>query len=128
MSECKNCKEILDYCELTIAEALGDKQTMNQNKTILEEAAQITSTDRNIDYGHPAEDHGRVAAFWTTFLGVKLNEPLTPQEVCIMMILLKISRERNKHKRDNLVDICGYARNHEMIEERNLKSSPSSQS
>jgi hypothetical protein len=36
----------------------------------------------------------------------------------MLMVLLKVSRDANKVNRDNLVDICGYARNAEMIEDR----------
>jgi len=34
------------------------------------------------------------------------------------MIALKISRECNKHKRDNLVDIAGYAKTIDMVMEK----------
>ena len=78
---------------------------------ILEEANQITSVDRHLDYGHPAQDFGRTAALWTTILG----SPVTASQVALCMIALKISREVNAHKRDNLVDIAGYARTMEML-------------
>jgi len=40
-----------------------------------------------------------------------------PEDVPMMMILLKVSRERHKHKDDNLADIKGYARTCEMLYE-----------
>ena len=34
---------------------------------------------------------------------------LTSRDVAMLMILFKIAREENKHKRDNITDIIGYA-------------------
>lgn len=42
---------------------------------------------------------------WGAILGVEV----TPVQVGLCMIALKISRECNMHKRDNLTDIAGYA-------------------
>lgn len=86
--------------------------------TILDEAAEITAVDRQKAYGHPADNHGATAAMWSAYLGKRLGAPLTARDVCLMQIMVKVSREANAPKRDNLVDICGYARNAEMIEER----------
>ena len=38
------------------------------------------------------------------------------------MIGVKLSRECNEHKRDNLIDIAGYALTVQMIEDYNDKS------
>jgi hypothetical protein len=88
---------------------------------ILEEAAQITAEDRQRYYGHPRDNHGNIASFWASYLhrrfGVHLE--LTARDICLMMVLLKVSRDANKANRDNLVDICGYARNVEMVQEAN---------
>ena len=86
---------------------------------ILQEADEITEGKRNVDYGHPFINHGQTADMWTAFLKAKLKSgaSFTPAEVCWMNILQKISRETNKPKRDNKVDIAGFARNVEMIEE-----------
>ena len=78
---------------------------MNE-KGILEEAEQITSFDRKSEYGDCRVSLDRIAKLWGTYLG----HEVAPNDVCMMMILLKTSRQRVKHKRDNLVDIAGYAR------------------
>jgi len=83
----------------------------SSSKTILEEAAGITTTDRNITYGQPIDNHGRTAEFWSTYLGTNI----TPEDVCWMMMLVKVSRNMHAPSRDNLVDMAGYARNIEMI-------------
>lgn len=79
---------------------------------ILEEANQITSQDRNNDYGHPKIDFARTAIFWSVLFGTEVK----PEQIPLAMILLKLSRQINKHKRDNLVDIAGFARTREMMD------------
>jgi len=73
--------------------------------TILEEAGTAVHGDRARDYGTVTENFGRIAALWSTVLGV----PVTPAQVGHCMILLKVARDMNSPKRDNLVDIAGYA-------------------
>lgn len=80
---------------------------------ILEQANKLTSEDRQQDYGHPYHDFSRTAKLWTALLG----KPITARQVGLCMIALKLSRQVNKPKRDNLIDIAGYARTTEMIDE-----------
>ena len=80
---------------------------------ILQYADKLTSDDRRKDYAHPVHDFGRTAELWSTLLGVKV----TARQVGLCMIALKLSRQVNKPKLDNLVDIAGYARTVEMIDE-----------
>lgn len=81
-------------------------------ETVLDEADRIVGTDRNQDYGHPMKNHGRTAAMWSAYLGI----PITARQVCLMNALQKISRDAHKAKRDNLVDLAGWARNAELCE------------
>ena len=53
---------------------------------ILEEAAQIAGESRQRDYGHPYENHKRIAEMWNVQLGPKLSAPIEPREVALMMI------------------------------------------
>jgi hypothetical protein len=55
----------------------------------------------------------RTAKFWSEILGL----PVTPEQVALCMIAVKMSREVNAHKRDNLVDIAGYARTLETVKD-----------
>ena len=80
---------------------------------ILEEANKLTAEDRHNDYGHPHLDFTRTAALWS----VLLNTKVTARQVGLCMIALKLSRQFNKPKKDNLIDIAGYARTIEMIDE-----------
>jgi len=61
---------------------------------------------REYEYGSPAESFRRIAALWSAFLGISINE----QDVAMLMILLKIARLENQPEHlDSKVDICGYA-------------------
>jgi len=79
-------------------------------ETVLDEAKRLVYGDREGDYGHPREDFGCTAALWTEWLRRRgfLDVSLEPCDVAAMMVLLKVSREAHKSKRDNLVDMAGY--------------------
>lgn len=83
------------------------------SNSILIEADGLVNGDRAKAYGHPSKDFERTAAMWSAILGF----PVEPRMVGLCMIALKISRECNAHKRDNLVDIAGYAQTVQMVED-----------
>ena len=84
---------------------------------ILEEAKEITSGDRQEDYGMPEDSFRGIADYWTVYLDShEICRRISPTDVAKMMILLKLAREDYKHKRDNLVDIAGYAHTLSRIE------------
>lgn len=89
------------------------KLLTNLERDLLDEARWVTTNERQTHYGHPLDNHGRCAEMWSTYLGVKI----TAEDVCWMQILLKVARQINLPTRDNLVDVVGYARNIEMIEQ-----------
>jgi hypothetical protein len=84
---------------------------------ILAEADRIAGSIRSGDYGHPLTNHWRIAQIWNALLSDKLSSPITPREVALMMIALKLARESHSPKRDNLVDIAGYVKCVEMIDD-----------
>lgn len=61
--------------------------------------------DRQADYGSVTENFSNIARGWEIILKVKI----TPEQVGLCMIWLKMAREMNVSKRDNIVDIAGYA-------------------
>jgi len=85
--------------------------------SILDEAKALTDGARQSDYGPPSEDFERAALMWSGVLAPKLRpgERVTATDVPLCMIALKMARQVHRHKRDNLVDIAGYARTASMI-------------
>ena len=89
-------------------------------ESILEEAKRIVHGDRGENYGHPFEDFSRTAQIWSAILEIDVS----PEQVALCMVGLKISREVNRPKRDNIVDGAGYFETLEMVkEERKRRSS-----
>ena len=87
-------------------------------RPILDEAAEITAIDRRKAYGHPLDNFCRIATVWEMVLKAKLQDGalITAQDVAKCMIGLKLAREAFSHRRDNLVDIAGYARTLAIVE------------
>lgn len=75
------------------------------DNNILQEADQIIHGPRRKAYGPPEKSFDTLAVMWSAILEIDV----TPADVCLMMIALKLCREQNNHQRDNLVDVCGYA-------------------
>ena len=80
-------------------------------ESVAQEAHRVVNSDRAEAYGHPIFDMTRTADMLTAILRDKLRPGtrLEAEDVCQAMICVKQSRERNKPKRDNQVDIAGYA-------------------
>ena len=75
------------------------------NKSILSEAEEIVNGSRHSDYGDANESFSRIA----TIASVMTGKELSPDDCCAVMMAVKLVRESFNHKRDNLVDLCGYA-------------------
>ncbi len=84
-------------------------------ETILDEAQRLVHGHRGADYGHPIEDYTRTGRMWGAILGIP---DIDPRICCLMMAAVKVSRECNKHKRDNLTDLAGYAECASMVAQR----------
>lgn len=92
----------------------------NPDFSVLKEALNIIYKDRINQYGKPEDSFKTIASFWNTYLTNKFNikTQITTEDVAMMMVLLKIAREINEHKRDNLIDIAGYVECADRIYER----------
>ena len=82
-------------------------------KSVLSEAQEIIYGDREQTYGHPAINLESIADLWQAYLRTVAKHSddvfeMSPEDVCWMMVLLKMARQAHKHKRDNLVDAVGY--------------------
>lgn len=78
---------------------------------VLNEAAGLIDGDRNVTYGTPTQNFTNIAEMWTTRFRHKLkdNEEFDAADVADAMILLKVARNVAQKKRDNYVDLAGYA-------------------
>lgn len=92
----------------------------------IEQANLIIHGERNEDYGPMSEGFNKTASIWTALLSnkLKIGVNITAQDVCILMMGLKLSRESFKHKDDNLVDTIGYAEILGIIQEEENKKVP----
>ena len=80
---------------------------------ILKKAKELITGDRNDTHGDAYRNHAEIAEFWNIFLDKKLKPManITAEDVALMMVLMKISRnsQGKKSNLDNFIDMCGYA-------------------
>ena len=91
-----------------------------QESAVLTAAYAIVYGDREKTYGHPSVNLERISSFWNTYLSDRLDasKQLTQEDVCYMMVLLKVARLcNNQNHADSLIDIAGYAALVERIHE-----------
>jgi hypothetical protein len=72
---------------------------------VLNHADNIIHGARQRDYGSASHSFSTIADLWSAYLG----HEVTPEQVCMMMILLKVGRSTKSAQFDSLVDIAGYA-------------------
>jgi hypothetical protein len=85
-----------------VANGFVDK--IEPTPSILEQAQKLIYGDRQADYGSVTTNFTNIAKGWEVILGGKV----TPEQVGLCMAWVKIARQSNKPKHDNLVDIAGY--------------------
>lgn len=73
---------------------------------VLDTAKDYVTRDRAADHGDMEDNFRTIASYWNTHLGIDFIEP---QDVAVMMNLLKVARIRQNEKHlDNWIDACGY--------------------
>jgi hypothetical protein len=80
---------------------------------ILQEAEKAVYGDRQADYGTVTENFGTIAKLWSAVLKTEV----TPEQVGLCMVQVKVARQMYKPKRDNLVDGAGYFATLEKMED-----------
>lgn len=90
-------------------ETFGPMQVTDEST--LQEAQRLVHGDRGVAYGHPLDDFSRTAAMWSAIL----DHPVSAEQVGLCMCAVKISRQCNMPKRDNMVDLAGYAETVQMV-------------
>jgi hypothetical protein len=69
---------------------------------VIDEAKRLIGGDRRNQYGD--DTFQTLAVMWSAYLGVDVE----PCEVCEMLALLKIARNRHQPKLDSYIDGIGY--------------------
>jgi hypothetical protein len=111
---CRVCEFENSNCN---SQTLLENKAKEQPKSITAEAEEIINGERRSAYGPIEESAKNLAKLWSAILGPKLKEDLTPSDTMLLMAGLKILREANAHKRDNLVDVIGYVLLTQKLEE-----------
>ena len=71
---------------------------------IVAEALHLVTHERNQHYGHPLDNFQRTADLWAVILGCEVK----PHQVALCMQAVKIAREIESPKLDNIIDGIGY--------------------
>ena len=72
---------------------------------VLRKAIDVTTKDRNNQYGEPEDTFAVIADMWSSYKGTNFE----PTDVAIMMVLMKCARMKHQWSEDSFVDIAGYA-------------------
>ena len=105
-------REIEKRADLATCDPTAQPTCAERGRAICEEALRTINGERQGQYGDPEDTFKKIADLWSAYLfsGSGRVEILTPDMVADMMCLLKIAREKGgKGKKDNYVDLIGYA-------------------
>ena len=78
---------------------------MKTAREYLDKAVKIVQGQRQFDYGNKYENHDNIAKLWSAYLGYEIS----PHDVAICMMLVKVARLKNRKTDDCYVDMAGYA-------------------
>jgi flagellar biosynthesis regulator FlaF len=126
-------KSILEDLQDSLHDPTMDEAHRNSiliHKNILYEAYDLVHNARSETYDHPLDNFGRTAKIWQVILEdiIKPGSVLTPEMVGLCQIGVKLAREVHLQKRDNLVDIAGYAEAIEWLKHEQVRRNASSKS
>jgi len=76
-----------------------------KTKEYLEEAARIVTGQRQFDYGNKYENHKNISDLWSAYL----DKEVSPHDVAICMLLVKVARLKHRKTKDCYLDMAGYA-------------------
>lgn len=85
---------------------MSNKNT-NGRQVCLGEAGRIIDGERDKQYGGPEDNFARIAKIWSVILSTEV----TPEDVAMMMVGVKVARYASKSgfQADTWIDVAGYA-------------------
>lgn len=83
-------------------------------------AADLVTGSKQIDYAHPLDNFTRAAQIWSAILGITVS----PEQVALCMVGMKISREVANQKLDNTIDGIGYFLTLAMVQQERAEREP----
>lgn len=109
----------------------SEGKVQDADRSVCEIADNLVTNDRQASYGTPLDNFTQIANLLSAAGYCKRHtvkagiDQITAEDIPIIMILTKISRELHSTKRDNLIDICGYAKTKDQVhKEREVRSNP----
>lgn len=77
---------------------------------ILLRASELVSGERARTHGDKVVNHQNIADHWNAYLSGRISVPLTPLDVALMMVELKIARTKaGAYNADDFDDMAGYS-------------------
>lgn len=91
------------------------KTKRKKQHTIADEAKDLVYGDRSKSYGDWLDNASRAADIYNAWRRPAC--PINAEDINLILLALKMSREAVRHKQDNLVDIIGYTLLLDMLKE-----------
>ena len=76
-----------------------------RTKEYLDKAAKIVTGQRQFDYGDKYQNHENISKLWSAYLDFEIS----PHDVAICMLLVKVARLKHRKTEDCYLDMAGYA-------------------
>ena len=76
-----------------------------KSREYLDTAARIVTGQRQYEYGDKYQNHNNIAKLWSAYLDYEIS----PHDVAMCMLLVKVARIKHKRTKDCYVDMAGYA-------------------
>lgn len=105
-------EEVKDFFDKEARQVVEAAPPKERGRAITEEALRTINGERQDQYGDPEDSFKKIADLWSAYLfsGGDMPTWLNATHVADMMCIMKIAREvAGKGKRDNMVDLIGYA-------------------
>lgn len=96
--------------QLSIAKRISELEERQVHDDLMLAADLLTNGERRTEYGDPMIVFNGYAKMWTVLLRNKLQPgiELEATDVTLCMAALKLARESQRSKSDNVVDLHGY--------------------